>query len=118
MAAAILVSDEQRKEIAALAKKLGFSNDKGLLDFVLRLLRVIADGMDRGRSQNDSYTPEQQKKLAEWLAQHDKTCAYRDNQGAVGGRLTYLTTPTSLGSVEEVACACGAKINLTDYDSW
>lgn len=39
--------------------------------------------------------------------------------GAIGGELTYLFTPTSLGVVVRVKHAVtGAELDLTDYASW
>jgi hypothetical protein len=63
---------------------------------------------------------EELKKLAAWREEHDKTCKYAhpSKQGAIGGRLTYCFTPTSLGSVTKVKCACGEEVDLTDYDAW
>ena len=67
----------------------------------------------------------QVSKLSDWLIEHDKSCKFYDDgttpvspTGAIGGRLTYEFTPTSLGTVSVVKCACGESINLTDYKSW
>ena len=56
--------------------------------------------------------------LDTWIAHHDKTCIYADRrkQGAVGGRLTYEFTPTSLGVIAQVKCACGKHVDVTDYE--
>ena len=54
-----------------------------------------------------------------WNIEHKKVCKYTNNgSGAIGGRLTFSFTPTGLGDVVEVSCACGEKINLTNYDDW
>jgi arsenate reductase-like glutaredoxin family protein len=62
----------------------------------------------------------QHEQLVEWCDEHDKTCPYADpdNTGAIGGRLTYSFTSTSLGEVCKVECACGAKVDLTEYGDW
>ncbi len=67
----------------------------------------------------------QQTALFAWLEEHNKTCKFFDDGtkvsppgGAIGGRLTYCFTDTSLGQIAIVKCACGAEINLTDFDSW
>ncbi len=59
---------------------------------------------------------DQKRNLSEWLTIHDVTCVYATNQGASGGRLCYSFTPTTLGLVTEVKCACGMGIDLTDYN--
>ena len=38
--------------------------------------------------------------------------------GAIGGRIGYRFTPTSLGIAALVKCACGKEKDVTDYDSW
>lgn len=67
-----------------------------------------------------SYSPKEAEKIRLWLEDHDGTCPYakRNAQGAAGGRLTFAFTPTGIGTAIEVICACGAKENITDYDSW
>lgn len=39
-------------------------------------------------------------------------------RAAAGGRYTYLLTPTGLGMHIEIQCACGEKLDVTDYGSW
>lgn len=62
-------------------------------------------------------TEEDKKKYNTWLKEHNKTCpiAY---EGAIGGKITFQFTPTSLGTVTVVICGCGKKLNLTDYEGW
>ena len=66
-------------------------------------------------------TEEQQKKYEEWASTHE--CPYRTQGelryvGAIGGADAFCFTPTGLGIITVVKCACGAEINLTDYDLW
>lgn len=65
------------------------------------------------------------KNLSEELTEHNKTCKFYDDgtgveskTGAIGGRLTYEFTPTGLGVIAKVVCACGHNMDITDYDSW
>ena len=55
-----------------------------------------------------------------WLVEHDKRCPFskKNQEGAIGGRLTYKFTPTRLGLVIKMACACGEETDLTDYKEW
>ncbi len=59
-------------------------------------------------------------KLNAWLKEHDRTCRLAQYAGAIGGRLTYSITPTSLLPVVKVHCACHpeAIVDLTDYDAF
>jgi len=65
-----------------------------------------------------SLDKEQLKKFKEWDEEHKGRCAFGDpmKQGAIGGRLTFSFTPTSLGEISKVKCTCGEDIDLTDYD--
>lgn len=38
--------------------------------------------------------------------------------GAIGGKITYSFTSTSLGTVCKATCACGHKEDLSDYQQW
>ena len=60
------------------------------------------------------------KEEKKWLEEHNKECRFADsmNQGAIGGRLSYIFTPTSLGVLTKVRCACGEEIDVTDVSNW
>ena len=62
-------------------------------------------------------TDEQEAMIKEWQANHE--CKFRDARfggryvGAVGGADTYQFTPTGIGTVKSVKCACGARFDFT-----
>jgi len=65
------------------------------------------------------------EKFRTWEAAHDRTCKFYDDgtspacpSGAIGGRMTYCFTPTGLGNITVIKCLCGAKVNVTDFESW
>lgn len=64
------------------------------------------------------------ERFQNWKTEHDKTCSLvptEDNpfaSGAIGGRISYHFTPTSIGLGVRVSCACGSEENVTDYESW
>lgn len=54
-----------------------------------------------------------------WHKTHD--CDYVNDPckiGAIGGRISYQFTPTGLGNILVVKCACGDKLDLTNSDNW
>lgn len=59
-------------------------------------------------------TQEDEVEFETWLSEHDKTCPLkeRSTQGAIGGRLTYSFTPTGIGLMKKISCACGKEINV------
>lgn len=61
------------------------------------------------------FTQEQHEKISAWDGSHD--CEVKE-VGAIGGKMTYCFTPTSLGMVGKVLCACGKELDVTDYGSW
>jgi len=62
-------------------------------------------------------TVEEVKKMEEWKKDHLLSCSIK-YFGAVGGRFTYSFTPTSLGMICNISCACGEVFDATDYDEW
>ena len=64
---------------------------------------------------NFKISPAEEKKVLAWVCDHGCTIT---NEGAIGGRNTYQFTPTGLGTVFKVLCACGKEIDLTDYNLW
>ena len=59
-------------------------------------------------------TYEESKKARDWIKKHKMECNLR--AGTIGDRFSYSFTPTGLGVLSSVHCACGASENLTDYD--
>ena len=59
------------------------------------------------------FSADENAKYQRWNKDHQ--CEYRFDSGACGGRLTYTFTPTGIGTVKKVKCACGEEIDLTDY---
>ena len=56
-------------------------------------------------------TPEEVKDIEKWKNEHTKE--FHDNNekyaGRFGGQFTYAFTPTSLGMIGKVKCACGMR---------
>lgn len=59
-------------------------------------------------------------KMQVWLTEHNEKCKLREgkNTGAIGGRISYTFTPTSLGIIKKVSCACGESICVNDFENW
>jgi len=58
-------------------------------------------------------TENQIKQIDAWKKTHICTCT---DTGAIGGKYTYNFTPTGLGIIETVTCACNEQLNVTDYN--
>lgn len=65
---------------------------------------------------------EQDQEVLAWIAKHDLTHTPPGKShrpvGAIGGAYTWEFTPTSLGTVVKVRCACGELLDVSDYDNW
>lgn len=66
------------------------------------------------------FEPDDGEKLviSKWQQEHNQSCIYRNNSGAIGGATTFSFTPTSVGMVIKIKCACGQEYDATDYKSW
>lgn len=60
---------------------------------------------------------EEQKFLDDWLNEHSQKCNFGEG-GAIGGKITYKITPTTIGVITKAKCVCGAGKDITDYESW
>ena len=60
----------------------------------------------------------EQERAHKWLAEHTCLFTKEHSTGASGGRISYIFTPTSLGTCIQVKCACGADIDITDISDW
>lgn len=60
-------------------------------------------------------TREQSERIEEWTHSHE---CHIVEEGAIGGKITYQFTPNAIGTTEKAVCACGAELDVTDYDSW
>ena len=57
------------------------------------------------------------KTYVEWLKNHKEECPVW-GKTAIGGALTYSFTPTGLGTITTVKCACGEKLDLSHVEDW
>lgn len=57
----------------------------------------------------------QEEEIINWTKEHKCSVTYT---GATGGGITYSFTPTGIGIITIVTCACGSKIDVTEYDGW
>lgn len=55
------------------------------------------------------------KRVDHWLKTHPCSLRGKPEKTAIGGRITYAFTDTSIGQMQTVKCACGQKFSI-DYD--
>lgn len=65
-------------------------------------------------------TPKQNVQIKEWDADHENSLGQKcvEPDTAIGGRTTFSFTPTSIGVVVRIRCACGWTIDVSDYEDW
>lgn len=52
-----------------------------------------------------------------WIEKHP--CKHRGKgAGTIGGGISYIFSPTSIGDGITVKCSCGEECDVTDYSSW
>lgn len=61
----------------------------------------------------------QVKRAKKWIERHDvkhiDPKSGKREVGAIGGAYTWCFTPTSIGTILHIKCACGKKLDLTEY---
>ena len=59
-------------------------------------------------------TTEEAIAITKWQRKHEKKCVLPAT--AIGGRYTYCFTPTGIGDLMSVECACGKEKCFVDHD--
>ncbi len=77
----------------------------------IRIHEMLIGG-EEGFYRVGSIPEEETGNAAAFLKAHNELHAGA-REGAIGGRYTYSFTPTSIGTVVTLACACGEKIDLS-----
>lgn len=62
-----------------------------------------------------SLTELQVEKITKFVTEHE--CIIT-NEGSIGGKYTYSFTPTTLGTVDKITCACGKSCDVSNYELW
>jgi hypothetical protein len=86
----------------------------GVVNFI-EIMRKMEDA--GARRMTFSLSKKEQAKADRWMKQHRKIHGY-GKDGASGGRWSFEFTPTGLGTVVIVKCACGKQKDLTDFSNW
>jgi hypothetical protein len=68
-------------------------------------LEIMRNQLKRGFPLSE----EESDTIFQWQYNHMQTKHKGQSSGAVGGRFTYCFTPTSIGTMGEIQCSCGAK---------
>ena len=65
---------------------------------------------------NFSITNEQYKKIKEWAETHECRfrCGDRPSHSCIGGEISVIFTPTSIGTFVTAKCECGSEIAFDD----
>ena len=63
-------------------------------------------------------TEEEVQKAEKWIKEHNESAHKGESFGAIGGQYTYEFTPTSIGVLCGLRCTCGAKITLTNLNTF
>jgi len=77
------------------------------------IAKDIADNPPIEISQIADADPRKYKEFFEHQCGHTR----KENpvRSAIGGSITYEFTPTSIGTIIHLACACGKREDVTDY---
>jgi hypothetical protein len=59
-------------------------------------------------------TPIMHKEMQEWYQTHNGGKCVSARHGAIGGNISFVITPTSIGDFVTVQCTCGAELSLIE----
>ena len=58
-----------------------------------------------------SLTDEECAKIDKWAREHECTCR---NTSCIGGEISVIFTPTSIGTIVSTKCLCGKKFKIRE----
>ena len=113
------MSNQTRDQIAAIMLQYGTPEQQ---KEAIEYCSIINKTLNNTKRHLFELTDDQYKMAIEWYKTHECTIEVDEfghkNMGAIGGGMTFSFTPTGLGNIETVSCACGSKLNLTEFDKW
>ena len=91
-------------------------NDQYANDKEIARLKEIIDEQDTELRNGFGITKEENNAITEWERKHnlEKHGSETVYYGAVGGGMTYIFVPTSIGTVCTVKCSCGEEFCFRD----
>ena len=91
-------------------------NDQYANDKEIARLKEIIDEQDTELRNGFGITKEENNAIAEWERKHnlEKHGSETVYYGAIGGGMTYIFVPTSIGTVCTVKCLCGEEFCFRD----
>ena len=91
-------------------------NDQYANDKEIARLKEIIDEQDTELRNGFGITKEENNAITEWERKHnlEKHGSETVYYGAIGGGMTYIFVPTSIGTVCTVKCSCGEEFCFRD----
>lgn len=59
-------------------------------------------------------TKEMHEEMSEWYKTHNEGKCARAYHGAIGGNVSFLIVPTSIGDFITVRCSCGSELDFQE----
>lgn len=88
-------------------------------DKEIQKMQAILDNMQADYRRGFPISEEEQKSIDNWIDEHDRTVHRLDDLnkklkagGCCGGRYSYHSVPTSIGTSGTVKCHCGAEFEF------
>ena len=65
-------------------------------------------------TKNFCLTDEEYEQIKKWANTHNCSCRYngRPSRSCIGGEISIIFTPTSIGTAISAKCACGEELDL------
>lgn len=111
-----LIKDYARLErcIASLQQQNKELKAERYKDDEMRQMREEVKAMKKDYYRGFPIDEKEDTALKSWMEEHEKF--HKGGHGCVGGKYTYIFTPTSIGTFGTIKCSCGESFNFQKGD--
>lgn len=98
--------------IEYLREQLKKAKEDTYKDKELTKIKARYEEMEKDYYRGFPISESEEKAIKKWQTEHEKE--HGGGHGAIGGKYTYIFTPTSIGTIGTIKCSCGESFDFQE----
>lgn len=107
---------DQEDRIKSLQEELNKARAETYKDEVIAKLTQENETLWENSQRGFVVSKEEDDKIVEWMRKHREEKHQGRGDGAIGGRFSWIFTPTSIGTIGMVQCICGETFTFRELE--